>query len=352
MSNILFRISWLVIFCCFTLEGMSQIESREYWQHNKRYLVCREINDHYFALEMSTCSPVATEEAKKMWDSANQSMGVLSSIPKEYFLDSFFVQRNTWCNWNNCAPRLYYTPRVQVAFTKDKQPGTIPIQRIRGFDDLVKRDKELVKDWKKYDKKQSINRWYHSPIVRYDTTHRRIFLVSYSGIAWVPEDSLEQGAQQVLGEIPGLRLSEVASPQYHRFIFLLYVPEKLEDIRNGEKAVCRVFDTHTMKLLKLPNSERMVDPSFVFCPSGDYVFAVHKRVVAPWSSFSPYLINLREWKSEGYVHLNRPEEKMRFYLDKKRLYIQTNALSKSDRLWVLDLAQNEKQLFQYPKDQQ
>lgn len=352
MHKFPFRFSLLSVTLCLAFEGISQIESREFWQNNKRYLVSREINDNYFALEMSTCSLAATEEARKMWDSAYKLMGLLGSVRKEYFLDTFFVQKNTWCAWNNCALKLSYTPRVQVSSTKDKQPGTIPIQSVKGFDDLIKRDKELVKNWKKNDKKQNINRWYHSPIIRYDTLHRRIFLVTYSGIAWVSEDSLEQGAQQVLGEIPGLRLSEVASPQYHRFIFLLYVQENLEDIHNGEKAVCRVFDTHSMKLLKLPDSDRMVDPSFVFCPSGDYVFAVHQRVVPPWSSFTPYLINLREWKSEGHVHLNRPEEKMRFYLDKKRLYLQTNALSKSDRLWVLDLSQQQKIIFEYPKAQQ
>ena len=347
--------TWIILFLCIALECHTQEDCREFWHNNKRYLLCRNgPANKYLALEMSSGKLVPDSEARNMWDSAVIVLGNLSSIPLEYWRDTFSVRRNTWCAWNNCEqnPDLKL-PSVKITFSKDKQPGTVHVSDVPGFTALLKRERELVKQWKKEDKRQSVNRWYHTAVLRYDTSHRRVFIVGYAGIAWIPEDSLDKEAHQVLGEVPGLRLESVASPQYHRYIFLRYIPVGVidnQDIRSDARTVCRVFDTHTMQLLKLPESDNMIDPSFVFCPSGDYVFAVHSRVVAPWSKFSPSLINLREWKKEYVLQLHGAREHMRFYLDRKVLYLQTTEMGVPSQLWALDLSQDEKLIFQYPKN--
>jgi len=344
------RIPLIGLTCLFCLAGecYAQVESREFWQNNKRYLACKDGPENYFALEMATGGQLSNTDARKMWDSAGTTFGTLRSIPLEYFLDTFSVANSTWCAWNNCTMGpVSYSHRVKILPVKDKRPGTLYAGTIPGFDVQLKREQELVKNWKKEDKKRSLNRWYHNPVMRYDTTHHRVFMVGYSGIAWVPEDSLDMRATQVLGEVPGLRLIRVASPQYHRYIFLLYVQQGVKDIWHDEKTICRVFDTHTMQLLKLPDSDQMTDPSFVFCPSGNYVFAVHSRVVVPWSTFSPCLINLSDWKVESKLQLRGAIEHMRFYLDHNLLYLNSAWHLGESSVWVLDLMKDEKEIFRY-----
>lgn len=348
MKQLHLSFGWLAILFCLAIECHSQVESREFWQHNNRYLVCKDGPENYFALEMATCHQLSKPEAKRMWDSAGIAPGPLNSIPIAYFLDTFNVQKNTWCAWNNCAMGpVSYSPRVKVLPVKNKQPGTVYAGTIPGFDNLLKREQELVKNWKKQDKKRSIQRWYYDPVIRHDTTNRRVFLVGYAGIAWVSEDSLANGARQVLGEIPGLRLRGVASPQYHRYIFLLYVQQDVKDVWHDEKTICRVFDTHTMQLLKLPESDYMTDPRFVFCPSGDYVFAVHTRVVLPWQTFSPCVINLRDWRVETKLQLRGVIEDMRFYLHRNLLYLNSTWHIGESSVWVLDFSKGEKEIFRY-----
>lgn len=342
------RSGLIVILFCLSFDCQSQVETREFWQDNKRLLLCKDGWEEYIAIDMATCTQLSKADAKKLWSNAALAKSSLSSIPLNYFLDTFEVQNNTWCVWNNCDMKpISYSPRVKVLPVKDKQPGAVYAGTVAGFNTLLKRNQELVTNWKKEDKKQSVKRWYHDPVIRYDTTHRRIFMVGYGGIAWAAEDSLDKGAVQVLGEVPGLRLKAVASPQYHRYIFLLYVQQGLKDVWRDEKTICRVFDTHTMQLLKLPESDYMTDPRFVFCPSGNYVFAVHSRVVAPWSTFSPYVINLRDWKVESKLLLSGAIEHMRFYLDRNLLYLNSTWHLSESAVWVLDLSKDEKEIFRY-----
>lgn len=330
---------WLlfILFISSAVRAQKVGDSRDFWYEGRRYLVCMLWGGDVLALDMATARPVERSFARFLRDSAIKVNGHVSSIPD--FKD------NTFCAWKNCGPApVNYQPHVRLSLQK-KEPGTRYAGTISGFDKLLEQHDRVVKGWEKEDRKKKSGKFIYSdePVLRYDTLHRRIFLVTHAGIAWVAEDSLDRGAKQVLEEVPGMKLLRAASPLFHRFIFLQYEVEN-ETNRNTYK-VCRVFDTYTMALRKLPETDNLINPRFAFCPSGDYVLAFPEGQVAGTMNamLPPALVNLREWKRiYGAVQMGGMQDDVRLYLHQQLLYAMSYA---HNRLWVFDLSQNSKIIF-------
>lgn len=316
-------------------------DCRQIRHENKWYLVFEDYlywgdsvgsypsNSKYFALDMATAKTTTEEVAINIWKKTGEKT-------------------------------ILFTPKVSVTTGGKKGPASIDAGKIKGFDDLLDKEEDLLKKRRKQDKenykktKVGIFTDYSNPAaIRYDTVNHRIFLVGSAGIAYVHEDSLNKGAQQVLSEVPGLRLTAVASPDYHRYIFLVYTRAESEDKRY-ETTICRVFDTHTMKLLQLPEFGSAKNPAFTFCPTGDYVLVHGKNLNF---GFTPGLINLKEWRYEGNAHFAIPNDDLKFFLYRNLVYVYMKGswVTRQGRedwlsyVSVIDQSQNSKEIFRYNK---
>jgi hypothetical protein len=335
-----FVIMLLVIFLALNTHAQS-FDCRQVRHENKWYLVCEDYlywgdsagtypsKSRYFALDMATAKNTTQDLAIKLWEKSNQKNPL-------------------------------FTPKFTVTTDKKKEPQAIDARKIKGFDDMLDKEDDLLKKRKKEDKenykktKIGIFADYQNPAaIRYDTTNHRIFLMGSSGISYVYEDSLNSSAKQVLGQVPGLRLHSVVSPDYHRYIFLIYTRAESGDTRY-ETTISRVFDTHTMQLLQLPEFGTAKNPAFTFCPTGNYVL-VHGKDLN--FGFTPGLVNLKEWKYEGNAHFPILNNDLKFFLYSNLVYVYMKGSWvrwKGEESWlsylsVIAPSQNSKEIFRYNK---
>jgi hypothetical protein len=335
-----FILMFFSIILALNIYGQS-LNCRQIKYENKWYLVCQDYlywgdsvgtyptNYRYFALDMATASLIPEARALELWN-----------LPE---------------------PNYLYTPlKVKIAINAKAVPGSIAASKIKGFDDLLDQEEALLKRRKKQDKenykkeKVGIFADYSNPIaIRYDTVNHRIFLAGSAGISYIHEDSLNTRAHQVLSEVPGLRLHSVVSPEYHRYIFLLYTRSESED-RRYEMIISRVFDTHTMKLLQLPEFEASKNTAFTFCPTGDYVIAHGKDL--RFGSM-PELINLKKWKYEGKAYFPIPNNDLEIFVFRDLIYVYMRGSwvrFQGEEKWlsylsVIAPSQNSKEIFRYNK---
>lgn len=283
----------------------------------------------HFALDMATSDVITEPRALELWN-----------------LGSINTQDNA--------------VKVRVAIDTKNKPGSIAAKKIKGFDDMLDREEEMLKKRKKQDKenykkkKVGIFTDYNNPAaIRYDTINHRIFLIGSLGISYVHEDSLNSRAHQVMSEVPGLRLHSVASPDCHRYIFLVYTRDASED-RRSEMTISRVFDTYTLKLLQLPEFGTAKNPAFTFCPTGDYVL-VHGKDLN--FGFTPGLINLKEWKFVATAYFPILNNDLKFFLYRNLLYIHMPGswvTWQGETKWlcylsVINITQNSKEIFRCNK---